>query len=544
MKLVSQGRIWVALSRFEEKDIAKEAGFKWNPESRVWWTSSPEVALKLVSFADTETEQSIDDVLNAKKESVVASHAGNIDADFPHPEGLDYLPFQKAGIAYAVKRPNTLFADEMGLGKTIEAIGVINSTSPKRVLVICPASLKLNWQRELIKWLTLPLSVEIANGVFPSTDVVILNFEAVKKHQEAIKQVSWDLLIVDEAHYLKSYTAQRTKLILGYEEKGNDFRYHTIKGIAHNAKRKLFLTGTPILNRPVELWPTVHCLDPVTFPNFMTFAKRYCGAEQSKYGWNFSGASNLESLQETLRGSIMIRREKKDVLKELPPKVRQVIELKIDELSHLIVEEKSKESYWKEEIRKTEQEREESKDNETAYKDAVEKLKELNLAQFTEMALLRHKTALAKAPYVVDFVKEVLESQNQVVVFAHHHDVIEVLRSGLEEFGVNVLTGENTLEERQAAVDSFQSGKSRVFVGGIQASGLGITLTAASTVVFAELDWVPGNLTQAEDRCHRLGQRDSVLVYHVVADGSLDARMAKVIVEKQDVADRALNKET
>ncbi|MHC4356630.1 MAG: C-terminal helicase domain-containing protein, partial [Planctomycetota bacterium] len=181
-------------------------------------------------------------------------------------------------------------------------------------------------------------------------------------------------------------------------------------------------------------------------------------------------------------------------------------------------------------------------DDEEAYKAAVAELQEAARVMFTEMSRLRHETAVAKIPHVVEHVENAIGGSGKVVVFAHHKDVVNGL---MDEFGDRAvkLTGETPMAQRQEAVDRFQSDPTiQVFVGNIQAAGVGITLTAASHVVFAELDWVPGNITQAEDRCHRIGQTNSVLVQHLVFDESIDANMAHALTIKQDVLDRALDR--
>jgi len=173
----------------------------------------------------------------------------------------------------------------------------------------------------------------------------------------------------------------------------------------------------------------------------------------------------------------------------------------------------------------------------------VEKLKTSQMGMFSEISKLRHETALAKVPYVVAHAIELLEDEDCLVIMAHHRDVIEGIRAGLkaEKIESVQLTGEDSMENRQKSVDDFQAGKVKVFVGSIHAAGVGITLTKASTVLFAELDWVPGNVSQAEDRLHRIGQAESVLVQHIVLEGSIDCVMAKTIVEKQSIIDQALD---
>ena len=439
-------------------------------------------------------------------QAIADSQATDADIDIPVPAGLSYLPYQRAGIAYAIKRSSTLIGDEMGLGKTIQAIGVINATAPKTVLVVCPASLKINWKNEMTKWLVADRDIQIVNGggeqIPANPDVIIINYDVLSKHKDAINARTWDLVIMDEAHYIKNNTAARTKVAVGIK-----------------ANRKVVLTGTPITNRPIELQPIAGYLDPVTFGNYFKFGVRYAGAHQINIGrktvWDFNGSSNLDELQRVLRQSFMIRRKKDEVLKELPEKVRQIIVLPNSDYSDQI-----------------------KKEFETLA-DAVDETSSEDI-EFEQMSGVRHETALAK---VNDVVTHVAAIDHQVVVMAHHKDVVDGIKAGLEAAGKSVvtLTGDCNQAHRQNSVETFQAGNADVFIGTIGAAGVGITLTSASHVVFAELDWVPGNMSQAEDRCHRIGQDSSVLVQHLVVDGSIDARLAQVLVGKQRVLDKALD---
>lgn len=532
------------------KDAVKAAGFKFDGYNKVWWTTDVDVAAK---FQDAEGINELikkhnDDLAakhKAEQESIAESKAADSDAVIPVPEGLNYLPYQKAGIAFASKRQNALIADDMGLGKTIQAIGVANADpNAKKILIICPASLKLNWKREWEKWDVKGLKVGIAEGsTFPDADVVIMNYDIAAKLADQVHSKEWDLIIGDEAHYLKNPLAKRTQAILGGKGKKGAPDIKPFK-----AKRRVFLTGTPIVNRPKELWPLVQALDPDGLgKNWFNYAKRYCDLKKGWGGhWDDSGASNLEELQTKLRSSIMVRRLKKDVLTELPPKSRTIIPITPDSAgSKAIAEESAIAAQNKAMIEQLQAEVELAKasDNEEDYKEAVAKLKAGVKVAFQEMAKARKQVAMAKVPYVVDRVKDLVEETGKVIVMAHHHDVIDKIKA---EFGEDAVVVDGRVDpgaERQKAVDAFQKDPSKkVFIGSIAAAGVGLTLTAAHTVVFAELDWVPGNMTQAEDRAHRIGQKDNVDVYHIVLDGSLDSRLAKVLVQKQEVIDQALDK--
>jgi SWI/SNF-related matrix-associated actin-dependent regulator 1 of chromatin subfamily A len=527
MQITKIGNRYIACSTYNEREIPKAAGFRWDPEAREWWTPDPSRAAKLVQYADDSCR---DELLATREESAKreqASRATDVDIDIPRPAGLEYFPFQRAGIAYALRVPNVLIADEMGLGKTIQAIGVVNADDAiRRVLVVCPASLKLNWQRELEKWLTKPLRVGIADSrTLPVADVVIVNYDVLHKHD--LQAEMFDLLVVDEAHRIKNGKARRTQQVL-----------------ALRARRRVYMTGTPLVNRPVELWTLIHSLDPTTWSSFWPYAKRYCGAARNKYGWDLSGASNLHELQARLRGTIMVRRLKRDVLTELPPKIRQVIELPADGATAEIAAERAAWQRHEAAIDELRAAVELAKASEAPddYRNAVERLQAGARVAFTEISRLRYATALAKAPQVIEHVREALEEDGRkVVIFAHHHDVIDHLMAAFGSEAV-ALTGDTPLADRQAAVDRFQADDQvRVFIGSLTAAGVGITLTASSHVVFAELDWVPGNVTQGEDRCHRIGQRSSVLAQHLVLEGSLDATMARALVAKQDTIDKALD---
>lgn len=548
MRVVLNNARFEAVSSYEERAIPKRAGFRWDPARKIWWTDQKDKAARLIEYADAEVAALISAVAEQQKQSVEASHATDAAIDIPRPDGLEYMPFQKAGIAYCIDHPAVLLGDEPGLGKTIQVAGTINALDDiYTALVICPASLKINWQRELEKWLVRKYRIVIvgsdADIRWSQTGNVILivNYDILKKYRDELMQISFDLVAVDEAHYIKNAEIRKDKLT--GETKFKTLRTQLVHEIGRSAKRKLLLTGTPIVNRPKELYSLLHFLDSAKWNNFFRFARRYAGAFQTRFGWDFSGASNLEELQQTLRETVMIRRLKKDVLPDLPAKRRQIIDLPANGCAGFVQAETEAEERFDTEIEAIEAERDFADANEDTqgYEASVEKLQSRYRAQFTELSELRHRTALAKAPKVIEHATELLEAVDKLVIFAHHHDVVQSLMEGLTDFNPVRLTGEDSQTVRQAAVDRFQTDPAcRVFIGSIMAAGVGLTLTAASTVIFAELDWVPGNITQAEDRCHRIGQSDSVLVQHIVLDGSIDAKMAKTLVAKQDVADRAL----
>jgi SNF2 family DNA or RNA helicase len=418
----------------------------------------------------------------------------------------------------------------------VQAIGVCNALADaQRILIVCPASLKHNWRREWKKWDIKGLSVEIVDGEEEfefTSNVVIINYDILAAHREQIKRSPWDVVILDECHYLKSGRADRTLEVFGGIKRNPDKtireRFDPIP-----AKRMLLLSGTPLVNKPKELWPLLKAIDPAGLgADWFHYARRYCEARPierfnpelhrlERVGWWWDGAANLEELQEIMRSRFMVRRLKKDVLKDLPAKRRQVIILEPKpQLAKLIAKEIK--TY------------EEHAAGKTDY--------DQDLPSIGEIAELRKKIALRKVPYAVEHIKEVLNEQSKVVIFAHHHEVLDALEEAFKGNCVRV-DGRVPVVDRQNAVDLFQSdGNCKVFIGGIQAAGVGITLTASSTVIFVELDWVPGNITQAEDRCHRIGQKESVLIQHLILEGSLDERVIDVIIKKQEILDKVLDK--
>lgn len=550
IETVPDKQLWICRCAFSEKEIPKNAGFRWNPEQRCWYTKDPAVAAALMTPDKiAELKGQIEQKQVARAEAVELSRAQDADVELPCPEGLAYLPYQRAGIAYSLAHANVLLGDEPGLGKTIETIGVLNADPTLlKILIICPASLRLNWAKELKRWLVREMSIHIVTGKAFHPEyfaITIINYDNLDKHVAKLHAMAWDCIIIDEAHYLKNPKAKRTIAVFGEAQKRGKKPGEIIPAKPElKARRVLALTGTPIPNRPMEGWGLFHYLDSNEFSKFFNYATRYCAASKDGGHWDFSGASHLPELQEKLRASIMIRRLKVDVLTELPAKRRAVIEIPANGDSGVVAAELEAWDSRQEHIAELRAAVELAKasDDPEDYKDAVHQLKDAVSAAFTEMAALRHATAVAKIPYVVEHVKDSLEN-GKVILFAHHKDVIRAIEG---EFGPRAVSvyGDTAMADRQAAVERFQSDPScDLFIGGILAAGVGLTLTASSHVIFAELDWVPGNMTQAEDRAHRIGQKDMVLVQHLVLEGSLDARMAHILVAKQEVIAAALDNE-
>lgn len=524
-------KVFIWQGTYEERHIPKNAGFRWDPDRKVWYTFDTDRVALLSAYADAAVQEYLRS-LNAQEDRSVLLSV---------PEGLHLFPYQEEGAKFLLRRTSALLADDMGLGKTAQVLVAINSDPEiHSVLVICPASVKLNWVREAKRWLTREFQVAYLSGRTPepldlSGNVLyVINYDIAAAWSKELSRHLWDVIVLDESHYLKNTKAQRTKAILG-SKIGQEFPLRS--------KRRIALSGTPIVNRPVEAWPVLAWLDPEKWGNFWAYAKRYCGAYHNGWGWDFSGASNLEELNARLRKTIMLRRTKNEVLKDLPSKIRQVLELPANGASSIIRREREEWERWQDEIAKAKAAMELAKaESEEALAQAFANLQRVVRVAFNEMSKVRHEVALAKASVAVEHIRDVLESKEKVVVWVHHRDVAEILVDGLKDYNPVVVLGGVSAEERAEAVRRFQEDSSvRVFVGGITAAAEGITLTAADTAVFVELDWRPGKLLQAEDRIHRIGQTRGVLVQYLVFEGSLDATMAQKLAKKMEVIAKAVD---
>jgi SWI/SNF-related matrix-associated actin-dependent regulator 1 of chromatin subfamily A len=542
---------------------------------RRYWSNRVEAATRLRSFCTEKALQVMKDHLR----KLASSRSVSSDIQVPAPPGLQYLPYQKAGIAYTSQHRDTLVGDEPGLGKTIISLGFINLLRPRQVLVIAPATLAYNWKVEAEKWLVDPFNIfipttgEEAIPELPPGErvLVITNYEKVVAGSKTIKcpQCSpdptaypektcpkckgtgrykqldykspllkslervWDISIYDEAQALKNPGSKRSQAVLG--------QY----GLFQRSKRTVSLSGTPIENYPKEIWALAATICPAKFGDWSAFSKRYCGLHlEPRNGERVlidTGHSNLAELQQKLRSTFMIRRLKKDVLKELPPKRRQLVILGDQEIDWSKHPEFRR---WKELYEKDYEAalaRVEAAKTQEEYRRAIKSLQSFVGIAFQEMADYRHKTAVLKLPMCLKYIDDLLANGlDNVVIFAHHKDVLQKVYVHYKSDAV-LLYGETPMAERGKIVSEFQNGPKRVFIGGLKAAGTGITLTKASTVVFIEIDWVPATLSQAEDRLCRYGQTKMVHVIHLVLNNTLDVNMSQKVIKKQDVIDKALD---
>ena len=459
--------------------------------------------------------------------------------------------FQKQGILFGIKKySRLLIADEMGVGKTIQAIGLsclYQKDWP--VLVICPSSLKFAWRDEITNWLREVIDKDDVQVIKHSKNdfkddkkYYVISYDLSVRMVEKIIKKKFNYIIADEAHYLKSRTAKRTMCLTP---------------ILQRSKRVVLLTGTPILARPMEVFPLLHILRPDKFKGFKEFGTRYCDPKIIHFGLiDWSGASNMRELHSILN-KLMIRRLKKDVLSQLPRKNRQKIEIatdsKVMKKLKLIMDKDTKkfEKLLGTQIDldklginlddfKTEKDQENEKKEKGDLKDMDEDESSLN--KFGRAYLM---TGEAKLPGIKDYVNYLVDNSCKFLVFAHHTEVLDAIEDVIlqDKVGYIRIDGKVAIERRQELVNKFQNDEEcLVAILSITACATGLTLTKASTVVFAELHFTPSIMCQAEDRAHRIGQdAECVNIHYLFGDSTLDVLLFRKLNEKQNIVSTTLD---
>jgi SWI/SNF-related matrix-associated actin-dependent regulator of chromatin subfamily A-like protein 1 len=483
------------------------AGRKYHPESKVWSAPLYDGTVKqLLQWGFVLDENLITYITIAEKrradapQKLIAGLKGKL------------FPYQSLGVDFIESRKGrAIIADEMGLGKTIQALAWLQ-LHPENVpvVVVVPASLKLNWKKEAKEWLYSP-NIEVLNGtkVYPTTgNILIINYDILWEWCDELKRRQPKVLIMDEIHYIKNNSTKRTK---------------ATKKLAKGIPAVIGLSGTLILNRPVEAFNAINLINPSIFSNYWSFTQRYCGAKYNGYGWDFNGASRTQELHQILTETVMIRRLKQDVLKDLPEKIYSFVPL---ELSN-ITEYRQAQNNTIEFIRQ--------------QKGAEAAARAKNAEVLARIEILKQLAVKGALKQAIEWIRDFLEEGEKLVVFATHHFVIEALN---KEFGNEsvYIDGSVNMTTRQKAVELFQTEpKVKLFIGNIQAAGVGITLTAASNVVFLELPWTPGVLRQAIDRLHRIGQKYTVNVRYLFAVGTIMEYIAGLIDSKQKTLDAVLD---
>ena len=425
------------------------------------------------------------------------------------------LDFQREGLDFLLKSyGNALLADEMGLGKTVQTLAYLateKQTFP--VLIVAPLVTLNNWQRETQKFLKKrSRNGKISENEYPSSilirtgkaqelgkyDVYIINYDLLHKRMDDIAKLNIKTLVCDEVQHLRSKTTKK---------------YTAVKKLAalDSVKYRVGLSGTPIYNRGSEIWPIVDILRPGLLGTFEEFCEYFCYVNEK--GKAIVLENKRASLGEELRKHVMLRRKKSDVLKELKDKVRykELIDSDIN--------------YYQTELGKIWERLEEEQKSATS---AFDKFSSYKRAIQSE----RQAAGIAKVPHVIEFVKNIMEIEESVVVFCHHKAIHELLHRSLSEYSPASIIGGQSDKERQDGIDRFQKGETKLIIAGLRAGNVGINLSNARYVIFAELDWSPAIHRQAEDRLHRIGQKNTVFAYYLMGNGTLDDHVANVLVDK------------
>lgn len=438
----------------------------------------------------------------------------------PLPPKLTRLhPYQKEGVdllRYFMDRGNgALLADEMGLGKTIQALRYAYELGEGPIVVICPASLKWNWKREA--WAHVRMRSQVLEGRnppegwTPSASVLIINYEILKKWWIVLRRLKPALIIVDECHKISNPRTQQTKFT---------------KMLCRRVPRRIMISGTPLTNRPSELFPALNIIRPDLFASFYSYASRYCSPSLKPWGWEYKGATHLKELHRKLRNECMIRRLKKDVLKDLPAKTRTIISLRMRN----------------------------PKEYEEAITDFLRWLrkKSKHLArraakseQIVKIGYLKRLAAQLKMEGVFEFIDNFLaETDEKLIIFGVHKSILKAVQERYHNISV-LVNGEVVGKKRQARIDRFNNDpKCRLFVGNIKSAGVGWSCTSASKSAFIELPWTPGDCTQAEDRTHGLKRGREGYVshsYYLVALDSIEEDLCKILQSKQQVLGETLD---
>lgn len=457
-----------------------------------------------------------------KKEEDIAYDIPELpELTVPHNLKIQPYPYQLKGIARGLELKRFMNCDEPGLGKTLQSIATINLANAFPCLVICPSSLKINWQREWEKFTDKKAMILIDKvrdtwTFFYQTgmhQVFIVNYESLKKYfvQRIKKAEGWTLrdvefrnsiqlfksVIIDESHRCKSASTQQAKFC---------------KGICTGKEWVIELTGTPVVNRPKDLIPQLAILNRMEdFGGYKSFVNRYCSGQRE--------ASNLKELNYNLWRNCMFRREKSLVLTDLPDKIRQVNTCEITNRKEYMDAERDLIMYLQK------------------YKDADDEkiAKAMRGEVMVRINILRQISARGKVRDVIEFVKDFRENGKKIILFCSLHEIVDQLKYYFPT-AVSV-TGRDSQDEKQRAIDAFQNNpKADIIICSIKAAGVGLTLTASSNVAFVEFPWTYADCCQCEDRAHRIGQKDSVTCYYFLGRRTIDEKVYRIIQEKKNIA--------
>ena len=426
------------------------------------------------------------------------------------------FPYQKEGVEMAFDKfgGRCLLADDMGLGKTRQALSFIGHCLPARVLVICPSYLRYHWTHALKEWLNIDGQLVKKGKESLEGEACIVSYDMLSALK--IPTGIFDVVVCDESHYVKSRKTKRTK---------------AATPLVRSANFSMLITGTPALNRPIELFAQLNMLRPSYVKNYTSYAKRYCNGKSTPFGYDDRGSSLGHELNWVLRHGFMVRRLKRDVLTQLPPKTRHTVwlEIKTD------VEVEAGFRKWK-------------KLNETLYK-LPSGSEQQRLQMFERQKVISElfvKTSSAKCDAIVRWILNALEQGRSFIFFAYHQvvlDAVEAAVAGLYEY--MRIDGAVPAHKRQQRVDAFQKDDTiRIAILSIMAAGTGVTLTRVSECVFGELYWVPGVMIQAEDRIHRISQTERCNIYYLLGTGTLDTYVHPTLCKKLMTLDSLVDNRT
>ena len=409
----------------------------------------------------------------------------------PHVFAGTLTAFQEEGLAFLLRTERCLLADEMGLGKTVQALAMLAQLGAYPAIVIAPAHLMRNWEGEIGRFLRKPdgseAAVHVIKGlkpyVLPPADIYLMHYLLLRGWKEALPELDLRYVVFDEIQELRHSGTEK---------------YSAASLLAEHAERVIGLSGTPIYNRGAEIWNVINTLDFHCLGDYESFTREWC------YGYGNQIVAKPDLLGEHLRSEgMMLRRLKQDVLSDLPPKRRLVMTVDSDD------------SLYQKLMQPVAETLRQLRDN-TLLSASQRSVLSMEVEQGERQA-----TGIAKAPYVAQFVRALLEGGEKVLLFAHHHQVMDVYRRELHAFSPAFITGRETSAQKEHAVERFMSGHTDLCCVSLRAAS-GLNLQRASCVVFGELDWSPAVHSQAEDRAHRMGQTDSLLCYYLVSKGGSD----------------------
>ena len=502
---------WVDLDPYFAKKIADEKLYTEIP-TEVWVEKL--LAEKEKSYhiwGKVFSGETIHDFWLPKGALIKTHKVEKVEIDYSKYSHRPPLNHQKDAIEKLVGSKRFILADDMGLGKTSVAVISALETNVKRVLIICPASLKINWEREIRNYTDRSIFICESKNFSLDHDFIIVNYDILKnfydlkdKENSMIGKLNPDLIIIDEAHYIQNGQAQRTKLVNNFSKKAN---------------RLWLLTGTPMTNRPMNYFNLLQLIESPVAQNWMAYAIRYCQGYQFKAGnrkiWNVSGASNLEELRDRTSKQVL-RRLKTEVL-DLPEKIITPVYLR---LKSKLYEGLMGEYFdW--------------------YRTKSEESKSLTI-QFTKLMKVRQVIAEEKIQHTIELAQNIIDQEKKVIIFTNFTDTLNRIADHFGKQAVR-LDGSSSKPQRQYAVDQFQENdKIKVFVGNVKAAGVGLTLTAAESVIINDLSFVPGDLSQAEDRAYRYGQKNNVLVYYPIFENTIEGSIYDIVNSKKSIIETVM----